>query len=71
MDSYEPSNKDSILAFAKKLEGKTLRQVLDNSKIIEIEETEAQSKLKSANINKSINKGSFGQKLEKYYFGFA
>lgn len=71
MDSYEPSNKDSILAFAKKLKGKTLRQVINNSQILEIEETEAKAKLKSTNNNKSINKGSFGQKLEKYYFGLA
>lgn len=51
---YNPSNKNSIIEYAKKLKGKSLRQVCD-SKILE---------------HLYSGKGNFGQVLEKFYFGY-
>jgi DNA mismatch repair protein MutH len=52
--SYNPSDKNSIIDYAKKLKGKSLRQVCDSDIL---------------NHNYS-GKGNFGQVLEKYYFGY-
>lgn len=54
LQPYNPQSKDSILSFAKKLRGKSLREVCDESII---------------NHNYS-GKGNFGQILEKFYFGY-
>lgn len=51
---YNPSNKNSIIEYAKKLKGKSLRQVCD-VKILE---------------HSYSGKGNFGQVLEKFYFGY-
>lgn len=51
---YNPSDKNSIIEYAKKLKGKSLRQVCD-PKILEHSYT---------------GKGNFGQVLEKFYFGY-
>ena len=51
---YNPSDKNSVLEFAKKLKGKTLRQVCQTS-ILD---------------HTYSGKGNFGQVLEKYYFGY-
>lgn len=51
---YNPRNKESVLAYAKKLRGKTLREVCDAS-ILE---------------HTYLGKGNFGQILEKYYFQY-
>jgi len=55
-DKYDYQNEDSILAYSKKLEGKTLRDVLSESEVKEIE-------------NDELDKGEFGKILERYYFG--
>lgn len=51
---YNPSDKNSVLEFAKKLKEKTLRQVCQTS-ILD---------------HTYSGKGNFGQVLEKYYFGY-
>ena len=51
---YNPSDKNSVIEFAKKLKGKSLRQVCDP--II--------------SNHLYIGKGNFGQVLEMYYFGY-
>ncbi len=51
---YNPSDKSSVIAYAKKLIGKSLRQVCD-PKILE---------------HLYSGKGNFGQVLEKFYFGY-
>lgn len=51
---YDPSDKNSIIEYAKKLKGKSLRQVCD-LKILE---------------HSYSGKGNFGQVLEKFYFGY-
>ena len=51
---YNPSNKNSVIEYAKKLKGKSLRQVCD-SKVLE---------------HSYSGKGNFGQVLEKFYFGY-
>jgi DNA mismatch repair protein MutH len=51
---YNPNDKNSILEFAKRLKGKSLRQVCDAG-ILEHAYT---------------GKGNFGQVLEKFYFGY-
>jgi DNA mismatch repair protein MutH len=58
--NYNVNDKNSILKFAKKLEGRTLRDVLDPVRVNEIE-----SRFFSAG-----NKGGFGHKLEEYYFEY-
>jgi DNA mismatch repair protein MutH len=52
--SYNPSDKNSIIEYAKKLKGKTLRQIC-NPEILE---------------HSYSGKGNFGQVLEKFYFGY-
>ncbi len=70
MIDFNPEDKNSILHFAKKLEGRTLRELLCEDNIKKIEEIQNNSlETKKSNI-KSINKGAFGQKVEKYYFGY-
>ena len=51
---YNPNNKESVLNYAKKLRGKTLKEVCDAS-ILD---------------NTYLGKGNFGQILEKYYFQY-
>jgi DNA mismatch repair protein MutH len=51
---YNPGDKNSVIEYAKKLKGKSLRQVCD-SKVIE---------------HSYSGKGNFGQVLEKFYFGY-
>lgn len=51
---YNPTDKNSVIEYAKKLKGKTLRQSCD-TKILE---------------HSYLGKGNFGQVLEKFYFGY-
>ena len=51
---YNPNDKNSILEYAKRLKGNSLRQVCD-SEVLE---------------HSYSGKGNFGQVLEKYYFGY-
>lgn len=51
---YNPSDKNSIIEYAKKLKGKSLRQICD-PKVIQ---------------HSYSGKGNFGQVLEKFYFGY-
>lgn len=51
---YNPNDKSSIIEYAKKLKGKSLRQVCD-PKVLE---------------HSYSGKGNFGQVLEKFYFGY-
>lgn len=51
---YNPSDKNSVIEYAKKLKGKSLRQVCDPT-ILE---------------HSYSGKGNFGQVLEKFYFGY-
>lgn len=51
---YNPSDKNSVIEYAKKLKGKSLRQVCDTN-ILE---------------HSYSGKGNFGQVLEKFYFGY-
>jgi DNA mismatch repair protein MutH len=51
---YNPSDKNSVIEYAKKLKGKSLRQVCD-VKVLE---------------HSYSGKGNFGQVLEKFYFGY-
>jgi DNA mismatch repair protein MutH len=53
--TYNPKNKKSVIEYAKYLKDKTLRQVCESS-IIE---------------HKYSGKGSFGQILEEFYFGYS
>jgi len=55
---YNQMDKKSVLEYAKHLEGKTLREVL-SKEIID-----------SMKIDEFGNKGRYGQKIEKYYFGY-
>nr|AAR38204.1 type II restriction enzyme, putative [uncultured marine bacterium 580] len=57
---YDASDKNSVYNFAKKLTGKTLRDVLSPQIIQESEKLF---------INNG-NKGRFGHKIEKHYFGY-
>ncbi len=52
--TYNPSDKNSVIEYAKKLKGKSLRQVCD-PKVLE---------------HSYSGKGNFGQVLEKFYFGY-
>lgn len=52
--AYNPKDKKSVLDYAKQLKGKTLREVC-NSDILK---------------HKYSGKGTFGQVLEKFYFGY-
>ena len=52
--SYNPSDKNSVIDYAKKLKGKSLRQICD-PKILK---------------HSYSGKGNFGQVLEKFYFGY-
>ena len=58
--SYDINNKNSIIAFANQLAGKSLRDVLPQNLSLEIDR-----QLVSAG-----NKGKFGHKVEKYYFDY-
>ena len=51
---YNPSDKNSVIEYAKKLKGKSLRQVCDPT-VLE---------------HSYSGKGNFGQVLEKFYFGY-
>jgi DNA mismatch repair protein MutH len=51
---YNQSDKDSVIEYAKELEGKSLRQVCDE-KVLK---------------HSYSGKGNFGQVLEKFYFGY-
>lgn len=51
---YDPSNKDSIIRYGQKLVGKTLRQVSSASELADPKK----------------RRGSFGNALETYYFGY-
>ena len=51
---YNPSDKNSVIDYAKKLKGKSLRQICD-PKILK---------------HSYSGKGNFGQVLEKFYFGY-
>lgn len=51
---YNPSDKNSVIKYAKKLKGKSLREVCDPN-ILE---------------HLYLGKGNFGQVLEKFYFGY-
>jgi len=55
---YNEMDKESVLEYAKYLEGKTLREVL------------SQEIINDMKIDKVGNKGRYGQKIEKYYFGY-
>ena len=70
MNKFNPSDKDSIYKYAKRLEGKTLRNLLDKDSIQKIESIQNNALRQKNNNIKSINKGGFGQKVEKYYFGY-
>ena len=52
--TYNPKDKNSIIAHAKKLKGKSLRQVCDPNVL----------------DHSYSGKGNFGQVLEKFYFGY-
>ncbi len=55
---YDENDMKSILQYAKKLEGMTLREVLPEGTIARM------------SIGNSGNKGRFGHKIEKYYFEY-
>ena len=55
---YNEMDKESVLEYAKHLEGKTLREVL------------SQEIIDGMKTDESGNKGRYGQKIEKYYFGY-
>ena len=56
---YDEMDKQSILNYAKRLEGKTLRDLLSTEEVNEIGKDE------------KGNKGRYGQKIEKHYFKYA
>jgi len=58
--SYNINDKNSILQYATSLVGNTLRDILSNQVVNEIEST-------TLNL---ANKGRFGNKLEKYFFQY-
>lgn len=70
MKKFNPSDKGSIYKYAKRLEGKTLRSLLNKGDIQKIESMQNNVSEQRKNNIKSINKGGFGQKVEKYYFGY-
>jgi len=70
MIDFDPKDKNSILYFAKKLKGRTLREVLSKDSVQKIEGMQINSFKRKKNNISSINKGGFGQKVEKYYFGY-
>lgn len=51
---YNPNDKNSVIEYAKKLKGKSLRQVCDSN----------------ISEHSYSGKGNFGQVLEKFYFGY-
>lgn len=55
---YDENNQQSILKYAKQLEGRTLREIL-------LQET-----INIMRVHEQGNKGRFGQKIEQYYFGY-
>ncbi|MGJ0357700.1 MutH/Sau3AI family endonuclease [Aliarcobacter cryaerophilus] len=55
---YDENDKNSIVKYAKQLEGKTLKEILPNE-IIETMKEDEQG-----------NKGRLGQKIERYFFGY-
>ena len=55
---YDEMDKESVLEYAKQLEGKTLRELLSEETIENMKREEGG------------NKGRYGQKIEKYYFGY-
>lgn len=55
---YDENNKESILNYTKQLENKTLREILSDE-VINAMRTDEQG-----------NKGKFGQKIERYFFGY-
>lgn len=55
---YDEFDQLSVLEYAKKLEGKTLREALSDETLNEI------------SIDEQGNKGRYGQKIERYYFGY-
>ena len=65
MTEYNHHDVDSIYHFSKKLEGRTLRDVLSDFKIKEIEYKEANDK----KFNR--NKGRFGTIVQSEYFGLS
>lgn len=77
MFEYDKSSEKSLLAYAKKLEGKTVRSVLDNyleylSRLSGKDKQELQNKgfylASPAHIN-AHSKGKLGNYIETYYFG--
>lgn len=56
---YNENSKQSILEYAQQLEGKTLRDILPNDVVANMSTDELG------------NKGRYGQKIERYYFGYA
>ena len=80
---YDNANKESIFAYAKKLEGRTFRLIVDEFKKTVLSKTESEAVLADQNNNAIINrlnnikieelydsKGQLGNLLEKYYFGY-
>ena len=57
---YNENNQQSILEYAKRLEGKTLREVLSDEVTSNID----------SEFHEKGNKGRYGQKIEKYYFEY-
>jgi len=58
LKNYDEHSQESILKYAKKLEGKTLREVLSNEII------------NMMRVHEKGNKGRYGQKIEQYYFEY-
>lgn len=55
---YDENNQQSVLEYAKRLEGHTLRELLSDEVI------------NSMRVHESGNKGRYGQKIEQYYFEY-
>lgn len=55
IQKYDPTNRESILAYAQRLVGKTLRQVIDAGEL----------------ADPHRRRGSFGNALEEHYFDYA
>ena len=53
--AYDPTSADSIIEYAKRLEGKTLREMCDAPDL----------------PDPHTRRGSFGNAVEQYYFGYA
>lgn len=66
-DNYIKSDAESIIAYAKKMRGKTFEDILDDAKAYEdgIPNTEELSSMKN-----KYRKGGLGNLIEKYYFGY-